>query len=91
MIVTHLIVSMNSPVSFSNIISMEDIKAESMDGAKERERVDICSYIDHVQGREGCASSPPGPWSLDKWVLACDLPIGLILYCVDLKVFDLLQ
>ena len=60
MIVTHLIVSGNSPVSFSNIISMEDIKAESMDGAKERERVDICSYIDHVQGRVGRASPPPG-------------------------------
>ena len=45
MIVTHLIVSMNSPVSFSNIISMEDIKAESADGAKERERLDICTYI----------------------------------------------
>ena len=54
MIVTHLIVSGNSPVSFSNIISMEDIKAKSMDRAKERERVDISSYIDHVQGQVGC-------------------------------------
>ena len=33
MIVTHLIVSGNSLVSFSNIISMEDIKAESGDQA----------------------------------------------------------
>ena len=54
-----------SHVSFSNIISMEDIKAESVDGAEERERVDICSFINHVHGRVGRASplQAHGAWT----------------------------